>query len=84
MVCDGGLTLAKTIREPETSITGMLVLLASSFGCQDDRLGPTVAWLLGEQLDDGGWNCEVASQPQGSRVVACCYPPCSACRLARG
>ena len=27
----GGLTLAKSIREPETCITGMLVLLAAAF-----------------------------------------------------
>ena len=38
----GGLTLAKTIREPETCITGMLVLLAASFGDDDPRLDSTV------------------------------------------
>jgi hypothetical protein len=54
----GGLTLAKTIREPETCITSMLVLLAASFGHEDPRLDPTVTWLLGQQLEDGGWNCE--------------------------
>jgi len=54
----GGLTLAKTIREPETCITGMLVLLAASFGDDDPRLDSTVDWLVGQQLDDGGWNCE--------------------------
>ncbi len=54
----GGLTLAKTIREPETCITGMLVLLAAAFGYEDPRLDPTVEWLVAEQLDDGGWNCE--------------------------
>lgn len=55
---DGGLTLVKTVRQPETCITGMLVKLASAFGLDDDRLAPTVRWLLGEQLADGGWNCE--------------------------
>jgi hypothetical protein len=54
----GGLTLARTIREPETCITGMLVLLAAGFGLPDDRLDPTVNWLLGQQLADGGWNCQ--------------------------
>lgn len=54
----GGLTLAKSVREPETCITGMLVLLAAYFGYQDDRVDATVQWLLGQQLADGGWNCE--------------------------
>jgi hypothetical protein len=55
---DGGLTLVKTVREPETCITGMLVLLAASLGHDDDRVAPTAEWLLGQQLPDGGWNCE--------------------------
>jgi hypothetical protein len=54
----GGLTLAKSIREPETCITGMLVFLSSAFGHRDPRTEPTVEWLLREQLADGGWNCE--------------------------
>ena len=55
---DGGLNLAKTIREPETCITAMLVLLAASFGHDDPRVDTVVEWLLAQQLDDGGWNCE--------------------------
>ena len=55
---DGGLTLAKTIRRPETCITAMLVLVASSFGYGDERVDSAVRWLLHEQLEDGGWNCE--------------------------
>ncbi len=55
---DGGLNLAKSIREPETCITGMLVQLAAHFGWADDRLDDTVQWLLSQQLADGGWNCE--------------------------
>ncbi len=54
----GGLTLAKTVREPETCISGMLVLLAAAFGYEDERVRSTLQWLLGEQLADGGWNCE--------------------------
>jgi hypothetical protein len=54
----GGLTLARSIREPETCITAMLILLAAAFDHRDGRVDPTVDWLLGQQLDDGGWNCE--------------------------
>jgi hypothetical protein len=62
---DGGLTLTKSIAQPETCITAMLVLLACSFGHRDDRLDPAVRWLCGQQLADGGWNCH--SVRSGSR-----------------
>lgn len=62
---DGGLNLARTIREPEACITAMLVLLADRFGYDDDRTAAAVTWLLGQQLPDGGWNCE--SVRSGSR-----------------
>lgn len=62
---DGGLNLFKSIREPETCITGMLVALAAAFGDVEAPVDPTVEWLVGQQLADGGWNCE--SIRQGSR-----------------
>lgn len=62
---DGGLNLAKTVRQPETCITGMLVLLAGSFGHRDERLDNAVSWLLSQQLADGGWNCDTVRN--GSR-----------------
>ncbi|HSJ46092.1 MAG TPA: hypothetical protein VK923_15570 [Euzebyales bacterium] len=55
---DGGLTFGRTSREPETCITGMLVLLAAAFGLDDERVDRTVHWLLRQQLPDGGWNCD--------------------------
>lgn len=55
---DGGLTFAKSIREPETCITGMLVQLTAHFAVTDERPDATVEWLLDQQLADGGWNCE--------------------------
>lgn len=55
---DGGLNLAKSIREPETCITAMLVLLASTFGFHDERVDQATQWLLDQRLADGGWNCE--------------------------
>ncbi len=57
---DGGLNLAKTVREPETCITAMVVRLAATFGVVDDRVEAARSWLLGQQLPDGGWNCETA------------------------
>lgn len=62
---DGGLNLAVTIREPETCITGMLVLLAAHYGEPDERVDDAVRFLLAQQLPDGGWNCE--SIRRGSR-----------------
>lgn len=55
---DGGVSFVSSVRQPETCITAMLVLLARSFGHADPRVDAAVAWLLGQQLDDGGWNCE--------------------------
>ena len=64
-VYDGGLNIAKTIHKPETCITAMLILAASSFGLADPKIDVAVRWLLAQQLDDGGWNCE--SIRSGSR-----------------
>ena len=58
IVYDGGLNLAKTVHEPEACITAMLTLTASSFGLADPGVDAAVQWLLAQQLDDGGWNCE--------------------------
>jgi hypothetical protein len=55
---DGGLNIAKTIHQPEACITAMLTLIGSSFGLDDERIDAAVHWLLAQQLNDGGWNCE--------------------------
>lgn len=55
----GGLTFPdSTARYPEACITAMVVHLASAFGVQDPRVEDAVAWLTGQGLPDGGWNCE--------------------------
>lgn len=63
---DGGLTFPdSTARYPEGCITSMVVLVAAVNGSTDPRVDESVRWLLGQQLPDGGWNCE--SIPTGSR-----------------
>ncbi len=54
---DGALTAAVTIDLPEACITSMYVALACYFDVDDPRVDDAVAWLLDNQLDDGGWNC---------------------------
>jgi len=55
----GGLTFPdSTARYPEACLTSMVVLVAASNGVSDRRVEGAVDWLLGQQLDDGGWNCE--------------------------
>ncbi len=55
---DGGLTPAKTVPEPEICVTGMMVQLDAYFRIDDPRADDLVDWLVGEQLADGGWNCD--------------------------
>ncbi|MEZ5381252.1 MAG: hypothetical protein R2754_05585 [Microthrixaceae bacterium] len=54
---DGGLTAAASIDAPEACITSMYVALARYFGYADPRVEAALAWLLANQLPDGGWNC---------------------------
>ncbi len=55
---DGALTAAVTIAHPEACITSMYVTLACYFGIEDRRVDDALGWLLGNQLPDGGWNCQ--------------------------
>ena len=41
----------------ETCIVSMLVRLTAAHGYDAERLDDVVSHLLGQQLDDGGWNC---------------------------
>lgn len=45
----------------ETCVTAMNVALACYFGVGTQRNVDAVDFLLGQQLADGGWNCEVVS-----------------------
>ena len=42
---------------PETCIVSILVRLTAAHGYHAERLDDVVGYLLGQQLDDGGWNC---------------------------
>jgi hypothetical protein len=55
---DGGVSYVPSLREGEACVTGMTLALASYFGGFDSRRESMVGWLLGQQLEDGGWNCE--------------------------
>ena len=44
-------------RVPETCIASMLVRLTAAHGYDAERLEDVVGYLLGQQLNDGGWNC---------------------------
>lgn len=61
----GGLNFAKTVRQPETCITAIVVGLAATFGTIDTRVETALTWLLDQQLGDGGWNCETIRSGSG-------------------
>ena len=56
---DGGINyFPKSQKYSETCITGMLLNLLAYFHFQDERLDHIAAYLFGQQMEDGGWNCE--------------------------
>ncbi len=55
---DGGLTPAVGIPVPEACVTSMYIAMARYFRFDDERVDTALEWLLDNQLDDGGWNCE--------------------------
>ena len=61
--CDGGINFFKSYKTSETCITGMTLALLCYFRCADERLHRIAEHLLGQQMADGGWNCE---RPRGA------------------
>ncbi len=54
----GGVSLWNT-GWTDTCVTAMLLSMACHFGlAEDERVERMARWLLGEQMSDGGWNCE--------------------------
>lgn len=60
---DGGINYFRSYKYSETCITGMILALLCYFRCGDDRVHRLVEHLLGQQMADGGWNCE---RPRGA------------------
>ena len=50
-------------RVPETCIASILVRLTAAHGYGAERLDDVVGYLLGQQLNDGGWNCAARGDP---------------------
>jgi len=60
---DGGINFFKSFKYSETCVTGMILSLLCYFRFSDERVHRIVEHLLGQQMADGGWNCE---RPKGA------------------
>ncbi len=60
---DGGINFFKSFKHSETCVTGMTLALLCYFRLSDERIHQIVEHLLGQQMPDGGWNCE---RPKGA------------------
>ncbi len=60
---DGGINFFKSFKHSETCVTGMTLALLCYFRQSDERIHRIVEHLLGQQMGDGGWNCE---RPKGA------------------
>jgi hypothetical protein len=57
---DGGIDFfAPRHRHSETCISSMVLAVLCWFGLEDDRVDALAEHVIGQQLDDGGWNCRV-------------------------
>lgn len=55
---DGGINFFASLKHSETCVTGMVLSILAYFELPDERLRILVEHLLGQQLADGGWNCQ--------------------------
>lgn len=55
---DGGINVSVSQPCSETCVTGFVLALLSWFMVGDTRRERLVDYLLAEQMDDGGWNCQ--------------------------
>lgn len=62
---EAGVSLPKASYPPDICISAFWLTLAGYFRHEDPRVPDVVDWVVGNQLDDGGWNC--ASVRTGSK-----------------
>lgn len=55
---DGGMNFSVSMKHSETCISGMMLSLLCYFNIEDDRIFSLKNFLIGQQMKDGGWNCE--------------------------
>jgi hypothetical protein len=55
---DGGINYARSYKQSETCITGMVLAVVAHFQLPDPRVHSLVGYLLEQQMQDGGWNCQ--------------------------
>ena len=58
MIVDGGITSPTATTPPDICISAFWLLLAAYYGHEDERFPDVLDWVLDNQLEDGGWNCE--------------------------
>ena len=55
---DGGINFFASMQQSETCVTGMVLSMVSWFKIDDHRVHDLKDHLLGQQMKDGGWNCQ--------------------------
>lgn len=55
---DGGINPAKTVKNSDVCINGMFMTYACYFGVEQSDLHSIVDFVIGQQMADGGFNCE--------------------------
>jgi hypothetical protein len=56
---DYGISFSPSWKRSETCITGMILSILAYFQYKDERIDKLVEHLLGQQMKDGGWNCQL-------------------------
>jgi hypothetical protein len=56
---DYGICFSESWKRGETCITGMILSILSYFKHEDERVDKLVEHIFGQQMDDGGWNCQL-------------------------